>query len=149
MNRRRTLWKTGSASVKEEEKRKVRIAAGGIQSVVKLAGLLNVFRYGIVTFQYVSHRVLRWTLTPLLLPLVFILNVVLYTVDLAYQLLLYGQVTFYFLALIGYMLQGRKIKFKSIFIPYYFAFMNWAVYRGFFKYIGGKQSAIWEKAKRA
>ncbi|MEM1408489.1 MAG: glycosyltransferase family 2 protein [Bacteroidota bacterium] len=140
---------TGSASVKEEEKRKVRIAAGGIQSVVKLAGLLNPFKYGVVTFQYVSHRVLRWTLTPLLLPLVLVLNIMLFNVHAIYEILLYAQVLFYILSLLGYLLQGRKIKFKSIFIPYYFSFMNWAVYRGFLRYIGGKQSAVWEKAKRA
>ena len=140
---------TGSVSVKEEEKRKVRIAAGGIQSVVKLAGLLNPFKYGVVTFQYVSHRVLRWTLTPLLLPLVLVVNIMLFNVHAIYEILLCGQISFYVLSLIGYLLKGRKIRFKSIFIPYYFSFMNWAVYRGFLRYIGGKQSAVWEKAKRA
>lgn len=140
---------TGSASVKEEEKRKVRIAAGGIQSVVKLAGILNPFKYGVITFQYVSHRVLRWTLTPLLLPVVLVLNALLYATHLIYEILWYAQIGFYLIALTGYVLQGRKVKFKVIFIPYYFAFMNWAVYRGFFKYIAGNQSAVWEKAKRA
>ncbi|MEM6361786.1 MAG: glycosyltransferase family 2 protein [Bacteroidota bacterium] len=140
---------TGSVSVKEEEKRKVRIAAGGIQSVVKLAGLLNPFKYGVVTFQYVSHRVLRWTLTPLLLPLVLVVNIMLFNVHAIYEILLCGQISFYVLSLVGYLLKGRKIRFKSIFIPYYFSFMNWAVYRGFLRYIGGKQSAVWEKAKRA
>ena len=140
---------TGSVSVKEEEKRKVRIAAGGTQSVIKLAGLLNPFKYGVVTFQYVSHRVLRWTLTPLLLPLVLVVNIMLFNVHAIYEILLCGQISFYVLSLIGYLLKGRKIRFKSIFIPYYFSFMNWAVYRGFLRYIGGKQSAVWEKAKRA
>ncbi|MCK5101993.1 MAG: glycosyltransferase family 2 protein, partial [Cyclobacteriaceae bacterium] len=51
-----------SASVNEELKRKIRIAAGGIQSIVRLKELLNPFKYGIITFQYISHRVLRWTL---------------------------------------------------------------------------------------
>ena len=40
----------------EEEKRKVRIAAGGIQAIYRLRKLLNPFRYGILSFQYVSHR---------------------------------------------------------------------------------------------
>ncbi len=140
---------TGSASVKEEEKRKVRIAAGGIQSIVKLSGLFNFFKYGIITFQYVSHRVLRWTLTPLLLPLVLVFNVFLYNTHIIYNVLLYAQIGFYLLSFLGYLLQGKKVRFKSIFIPYYFTFMNWAVYQGFFKYIRGQQSAVWEKAKRA
>lgn len=56
---------TSSANVKEELKRKIRISAGGIQSVVRLRALLNIFRYGVLSFQYISHRVLRWTLAPL------------------------------------------------------------------------------------
>ncbi|TRX59559.1 glycosyltransferase family 2 protein [Fulvivirga sp. M361] len=140
---------TGSASTKEEEKRKIRIAAGGIQSIIKLVGLLNFFKYGIVTFQYVSHRVLRWTLTPLLLPVVIVLNYLLLGLHPFYPLLFAAQLAFYTLSLLGYALRGQKVKFKLLFIPYYFTFMNWSVYRGFLRYAGGKQSAVWEKAKRA
>ncbi len=50
-----------SANVKEEMKRKVRICAGGLQSIGRLKGLLNPFKHGVLTFQYLSHRVLRWT----------------------------------------------------------------------------------------
>ena len=34
------------ASVKEELKRKIRIAAGGLQAISRLLPLLNIFRYG-------------------------------------------------------------------------------------------------------
>ena len=51
---------SASLNMREEEKRKVRISAGGLQSVWRLRGLLNIFRYGILSFQYISHRVLRW-----------------------------------------------------------------------------------------
>jgi cellulose synthase/poly-beta-1,6-N-acetylglucosamine synthase-like glycosyltransferase len=34
---------TASANVKEEFKRKIRISAGGIQSIVRLRSLLNIF----------------------------------------------------------------------------------------------------------
>ena len=47
----------GSADMREEEKRKVRIAAGGLQSIRRLRPLLNPFRYGVLSFQYTSHRV--------------------------------------------------------------------------------------------
>jgi biofilm PGA synthesis N-glycosyltransferase PgaC len=58
---------TASATIEEESKSKVRISAGGIQAVIKLIGLLNFFKYRKLTFQYISHRVLRWTLMPLAL----------------------------------------------------------------------------------
>jgi cellulose synthase/poly-beta-1,6-N-acetylglucosamine synthase-like glycosyltransferase len=47
---------TGSESISEERKRKVRIAAGGIQSILIFLPLLNIFKYGWLSFQYVSHQ---------------------------------------------------------------------------------------------
>ena len=66
---------SGSADMREEEKRKVRIAAGGLQSIWRLRPLLNPFRYGILSFQYTSHRVLRWSITPFLWFALFPLNI--------------------------------------------------------------------------
>ena len=63
-----------SSDMKEEQKRKVRICAGGLQSIGRLRPLLNVFRYGVVSFMFLSHRVLRWSLTPLLLFLLLPVN---------------------------------------------------------------------------
>src|SRR5690606_18371025 len=65
---------TSSSNVREELKRKIRIATGGIQSIINLKPLLNPVAYGILSFQYISHRVLRWSITPLLLIITFILN---------------------------------------------------------------------------
>ena len=140
----------GSASVNEELKRKIRIAAGGIQAVVKLWPLLNPFKYGMLSFQYVSHRVLRWTLAPLALPLIFFSNTYLaYTGAELYMAIFTLQVFFYIFAAVGWSFQNNNIKYKIFFIPYYFTMMNYAVYRGFIRYILGSQSAIWDKAKRA
>ncbi|MEM8998910.1 MAG: glycosyltransferase family 2 protein [Bacteroidota bacterium] len=144
---------TASADVKEELKRKVRISAGGIQSVVRLAPLLNVFRYGTLSFQYISHRVLRWTFTPLLLLLVLPINFFLaqegglFAFQI-YTLLFWGQVGFYSAALFGWFLENRQIRMKILFIPYYFFIMNLSVYLGFFRYLKGNQSVNWERAKR-
>lgn len=144
---------TASANVKEELKRKIRISAGGIQSVVRLRALLNIFKYGTLSFQYVSHRVLRWTLTPLLLSVIIPLNAVLafneglFTLNI-YSLLLLGQILFYAAALLGWFLETRSIRLKVLFIPYYFFIMNLSVYLGFGRYLKGNQSVNWERAKR-
>ena len=137
-----------SASVKEELKRKVRIAAGGIQSIVRLKELLNPIKYGVITFQYISHRALRWTLAPLALPIIFILNIILWNQGLLYQVLLVNQILFYLSALLGFFLEKKKIRLKLLFIPYYFCMMNYAVYAGFKRYLKGSQSVLWEKAAR-
>lgn len=141
---------TASASVKEEWKRKVRISAGGFQAMSKLSYLLNPFRYGILSFQYISHRVLRWTLAPLFLPIIFLTNAWLAFYGIPfYQLTLVLQLFFYGLAFLGYLLRDKKIGIKGFFVPYYFAVMNLSVYFGLNRYLRGKQSVVWEKAKRA
>ncbi|HQS06106.1 MAG TPA: glycosyltransferase family 2 protein, partial [Daejeonella sp.] len=94
---------TASENITEELKRKIRIAAGGIQSILRLKELLNIFRFGTLSFQYISHRVLRWTISPFLLVLVLILNILIpvYNDNPIYSLLLLGQVIFYLLAILG------------------------------------------------
>jgi len=143
-----------SANVKEELKRKVRIAAGGIQSIVRLKPLLNLFKYGTLSFQYISHRVLRWTVAPISLPIIFLLNLWLAYVNgfdnfsNLYTLIFYGQVLFYVMALLGWYLENKKIKVKLLYIPYYFLVMNYAVWMGIKRYFKGQQSVNWERAKR-
>lgn len=141
---------TASLSVAEEWKRKVRISAGGFQAIVRLKRLLNPFRFGILSFQYISHRVLRWTLAPAFLPLVLLSNLWLaLTGPALYAWLLLAQVTFYLLAVCGYQYRDRKISIKGFFVPYYFTVMNLSVYAGLLRYLTGKQSVVWEKARRA
>lgn len=140
---------TTSLNMKEEEKRKIRIAAGGLQSVWRLRGLFNIFRYGMLSFQYISHRVLRWTLTPLMLFLLLPVNLILalsgnpfYIGTLTLQLL------FYVAAYAGYRMERRNLRNKLLFIPYYFIFMNVNVIRGFFYLNKNKGNGTWSKAKR-
>jgi len=145
---------TASENVKEELKRKIRISAGGIQSVVRLRSLLNIFKYGTLSFQYISHRVLRWTLTPLclvlLIPVSFILayNEGIFNFGL-YSILFWSQVLFYAAALTGWFLENRSTSIKALFVPYYFFIMNLSVVLGFFRYMKKSQSVNWERAKRA
>lgn len=141
---------TASATVKDEWKRKVRISAGGLQALGKLSILLNPFRFGVITFQYVSHRVLRWTLAPLALMVAFISNIYLAWGGLVgYQVLLVGQISFYLLAGLGYLYRNQKISVKGFFVPFYFTVMNASVYAGFFRFLSGRQSVLWDKTNRA
>lgn len=141
---------TASLNMKEEEKRKIRIAAGGLQSVWRLRSLFNIFRYGTLSFQFVSHRVLRWTITPIMLFLLVPLNILLTCKgDFAYIFLLLLQVVFYMMAYVGYMMEQKNVRNKLFFIPYYFSFMNLNVIRGFLYLAGNKGNGAWEKAKRS
>jgi len=147
-----------SANVKEELKRKIRIAAGGFQSMIRLAPLLNIFKYGLLSFQYISHRVMRWTLAPLSLLLLLVSNfaLALYAgFPVPFEegwggavLVFWMQICFYAMALLGWFLKNRQIKIKILFVPYYFFIMNYAVYLGFFRYMKKSQDVVWERAKR-
>ena len=141
---------SSSANIGEELKRKIRIAAGGIQSVLWLKSLLNPIKYPVLSFQYISHRVLRWTVTPLLMIAVVIMNILIVTRGASdfYSFMLAAQLLFYLAAYLGKVMETRKIRVKALFIPYYFCVMNYAILAGLIRYFFGKQSVIWDKAQR-
>ena len=138
-----------SENVEQELKRKVRICAGGWQSIVRLRGKLSMFKHPLLFFQYISHRVLRWTITPFLLILVFVLNIKMdMYVSGIYQISVVAQFAFYTIAMVGLILKDTNLKYKQIFVPYYFCLMNYAVLAGLIKYLTGSQTVSWDKAKR-
>lgn len=128
----------GSADLHEESKRKRRIAAGGLQSCWRLRSLMNPLRHPVVAFQFVSHRVLRWTITPVCLFALIPLNtlLVLSGEDIVYTIIWILQILFYASAAAG------------VRISKYFIFMNLNVFRGM-AYLFNNSTGMWEKAKRA
>ena len=140
----------GSADLTEESKRKRRIAAGGLQSVWWLRQMMNPFRRPVVAFQFVSHRVLRWSITPIALLALIPLNVALVFLKAGtvYTVIWILQVLFYLAALASWTLEKQGRKNKLLYVPYYFLFMNLNVFRGM-KYLSTHStSGAWEKAKR-
>jgi poly-beta-1,6-N-acetyl-D-glucosamine synthase len=140
---------TASASIKDEWKRKVRISAGGIQAIFRLPEMLNIVKYGWISWQYVSHRALRWSVAPLALLLLLLSNIILFTYSKLYSLVLIAQITFYLLAIVGHLFRESKIGIKGFFVPYYFTMMNVSVYAGALRLLRRTQSVVWEKSARA
>jgi len=140
-----------SFSIDEEKKRKIRIAAGGFQAMAMLPEALLFWKHPKLTFLYISHRVLRWTLSPLCLVTAFVTALLLtlgsgkllYTIIFGLQLLFYASGLLYRV----FPVLGRKIAILKL--PYYFIFMNTSVILGFIRFLRGKQAATWEKAKRS
>jgi cellulose synthase/poly-beta-1,6-N-acetylglucosamine synthase-like glycosyltransferase len=142
---------TASANTTEELKRKIRIGAGGIQSIVRLKRLLWPFSFPLLSFEYLSHRLLRWIITPYLMILAFILNIFLLARQNNTDYLIWlmaGQVLFYGASLLGWLFEKRRIKIKIFFVPYYFCLMNYAVIAGMIRFVFTEQTVLWEKAKR-
>ena len=144
-----------SLNVKEELKRKIRIAAGGVQTLFRLSWLLNPFRHGWLSWQYFSHKVLRWSLAPIFLFLFLPVNVWvvagnnLWTVPSFYTLMLGLQVVCYLMALAGWVLENRQLRIKILFAPYYFVAIHYAAILGMIRYFKRSQQVTWEKSKRA
>lgn len=141
---------SASASMREEQKRKIRIAAGAFQAMVILKDLFNIFKYPVLSFQFISHRILRWTLCPLCLVILFFSNAALVYKGAAgfYGVALLLQLAFYAMAWAGWFFAGKNLQIKAFYVPYYFMFMNLSVFSGFYRFLRKTQTAVWEKAVR-
>ncbi len=138
-----------SANIKEEMKRKVRICAGGWQSIARLQSRISFRNDARLAFQYYSHRVLRWTVTPFIMILMFIASGLLSMQNNAFQQSIFGlQALFYASAFTGYMAETRNVRIKLLYVPFYFCMMNWCVIAGLKRYLKKQQSGMWEKAVR-
>lgn len=141
----------GSANIFEESKRKRRIAAGGLQSIWWLRRMLNPLRQPLVAFQYISHRVLRWSLTPVAMVILLGVNIALVAMQAGtfYTVALLLQLLFYLMAIAGWLMAKHGRKNKLLYTAYYFVFMNINVFRGMVYLSNHGKSGAWEKAKRS
>jgi len=140
-----------SKSLAEEEKRKIRIAAGAYQSIGYLINCLNVFKYPLLGFQYISRRLLRWVFCPPLLFILLFSNIFIVsneTGHVFYTLFLYSQLCFYAFAVSGWLLVNAGKKAGLFTIPFYFVFMNYCLAKGYIRFIKGRQTVLWEKSLR-
>jgi len=142
----------GSLNMEEEGKRKRRIAAGGWQSIGRLLPLLNVFKFGKLSFQYISHRVLRWSVTPFALFALFPLSAILgYRSSSSFNVfyvIFALQCLCYLCAALGYARRNNPNSSKLFYIPYYFLFMNINVMRGIYYLFSRRFVGGWEKSQR-
>lgn len=136
-------------SLREEAKRKTRIAAGAFQAIEKLS-LRRLLRYPKMAFQYVSRRWLRWVVCPLFIIAVLVINCLLVYKQTGsmYVILLWLQVLFYALAFAGWLLIKNKKVIALATVPFYFLFMNFCMLKGMYHYLARRHTALWQKAKK-
>jgi len=138
-------YEEASPSLKAEWRRRSRNAAGGWQAFFQLRGLLHHPNKW-VTFQYLSHRMLRWMVTPELFPLLLAANAGLLRMP-PYRLFFLGQLAFYALAGLGWLLASRGYRLKWLLAPFYICLLNAAALAGGWRFLRGKQSVIWAKVR--
>lgn len=130
--------------------RKVRVITRGLNAVFGVRRkLLNPFRYGFYAVQLFSHKVLRRIIVfPLLL--LFFVTPFLWERGLIYQVIMIGQLGFYFLGSLGFLLEGTRLGRLKIFtIPFYFCLVNAAVLVATINILRGRQIKHWEPQREA
>lgn len=124
-----------STSLQEEYKRKIRISIGNWQNLIRFYPLIlkKPYPFGIL---FILHKVLRW-LTPHL-----------YLIALIAGLLDVYWFSFAIL-LVGLPLSQFILLAFGIATPLtYFYTMNAALFVGFFRYLKGVKSSVWQPTKR-
>jgi biofilm PGA synthesis N-glycosyltransferase PgaC len=128
----------------EEFQRKVRIIVRGLAGFSKLRGKIRGFR----RFQFVSHKLLRWAIGPLMF-LVLASNVVLARASVFYTLTLTAQLFLYLAALNGWRMKRTRKPHPLFYLPFYFSMVNLAAAVAILKFVSGERQRVWEKAESA
>lgn len=131
-----------SHQLREEFRRKVRIAAGNFQNLAAFAGLWFP-PIGAVRFAFFSHKTLRW-MGPFLVLAAWISSALLtwWVVFGLLSLLLIGA------PLLDLILSRVGLNLLPLRSVAYFILMNAALFLGFFRYLGGVKTGIWQPTKR-
>jgi cellulose synthase/poly-beta-1,6-N-acetylglucosamine synthase-like glycosyltransferase len=145
-NTKAKVYEDVSNNLKEEFRRKKRISAGNFQNLTAFWSMLFRGRPG-VPFCFFSHKVIRW-IVPFLVIITLGTSLYLGTEKLGYLILalLHGMV----LAIPVIDLFLRKIKIHALPLRFvsHFVLMNLALLAGFFRYMGGIKSNVWEPTRR-
>lgn len=129
-----------------EFERKVRTVVRGLTVFFRNTEFLNPIRYGIFSYQYFCHKLLRW-LVPLFLLVAFGTNIILaFKSDLLLALLL-CQILFYLIGVPG--LLRNKVSLSRIErVSAYFTTVNMAIIKAWYKYLRGERIILWTPSKR-
>ena len=131
---------------KEEFGMRVRVISRGMYGLWYMRQLFNPFKYGFVSYQLFSHKVLRWII-PFLLPLLLLSNLLLIGHPF-YILTLVVQILFYVGAVGGHLLDRMGKKAKLLALPLYYCVVNAASMAAFFRTIFGKKAIVWETVRK-
>jgi cellulose synthase/poly-beta-1,6-N-acetylglucosamine synthase-like glycosyltransferase len=132
--------------VKEEFSMRIRVISRGMRGMLYMRKLFNPLRYGFVSFQLISHKLLRW-LMPVFMLVAFISNAFLIG-RLFYNFLFALQVAFYILAALGWLAEHFHMRSKIFSIPLYFSTVNLAALISIYRVWKGYKAVTWETLRK-
>jgi len=124
----------------DEFRAKKRVVMRGLQSLERIAKAVNPFRFPILAFELVSHKILKWTV-PFLLIALFIDNVLLKE-SRFFELTFILQILFYLAAVAGLVFRVRFLR-----VPAYFVLTNVSVFLAVLSWFSGRRSVVWENRR--
>jgi cellulose synthase/poly-beta-1,6-N-acetylglucosamine synthase-like glycosyltransferase len=135
-----------TADQNREWDRKIRTVVRGLTVFFRHLELLNIFHYGLFSYQLFCHKLLRWSV-PLFMVLAIISNFALIQRGPIYSILLILQILLYGLGYLGFL----KPKLQNIFwvkIPTYFLAVNVSIMIAWWRYMRGQRIVTWSPTKR-
>jgi cellulose synthase/poly-beta-1,6-N-acetylglucosamine synthase-like glycosyltransferase len=130
---------------RDEYKMRVRVSLRALHTLAEMRQLF-ARRYGLVGFELLVHKVLRYLVA---FPLIgaFLANAVLLNRPF-YAALFVGQSVCYLLAIIGWA-GGGRIRWKPVFVPFYFCLVNVAAAAALVRFLRGERTVLWTPRKGA
>lgn len=141
---RALAYEETTKSSKEEFSMRIRVVTRGIRGILSVSNLLNPWKYGWVSFQLLSHKVLRWMI-PFYLLLLFASSAILWNFS-WYGGLFVSQVAFYGFALLTLLIPMHRM-WKPLGIPLYFCTLNFAALSSIIEVIRGRKYVVWETVR--
>jgi cellulose synthase/poly-beta-1,6-N-acetylglucosamine synthase-like glycosyltransferase len=127
--------------------RKVRIQTRTIIGLLSCYRLLWFPEYGLVSWQFLSHKILRY-LMPFLLLILFMSNLLALRSSLFVVFCFTMQCSFYLFSAIGYFLEKAHRKGSKVFsIPWYFVWTHAAAIVSFYRFLRGQRVVVWETVR--
>lgn len=136
-----------SRSDRSELQRKVRTIVNGLDVFFMHVGLLNPFRYGLFSWQLVSHKLFRW-LVPTAMLLLLISNFFLWNDGPFYRICLIAQVGIYGAGLLA-LTAGGFAQWKPVKLAGYFLLGNAATLMAWFYFLSGEKFVSWQPTQRS
>jgi glycosyltransferase involved in cell wall biosynthesis len=130
------------ADERREFQRKIRTVVRGIHVVAGHVRMLNPLRYGIFSWQLISHKCCRW-LVPFALILAAIANAALLSESALYAATFLVQCGLYAAAVAGVWTRTPMLK-----IPAFFVVVNLAILMAWVWYIRGERITVWSPSER-
>ena len=137
----------GVVTSRAEFARKVRTIVHGLDVFFSHINLLNPLRYGFLSLELFSHKLLRWMI-PLFLSALLISNCTLWNQGTIYRLMLCAQLGLYGIGLLTLVLSGLA-RLKVLRFTSFFLMGNAAAIVAWVRFFAGEKFIVWEPSSRA